>query len=255
MEQLTVAVVREPGPNFADGQSTAGLGKPDYETALSQHQRYCEVLENCGLHLIRLPADIRYPDGCFVEDTAIIIDDYAVITKPGHPSRRGEQDALIDVLSEHKEIVYIKDPGTIDGGDVLRVGDHYYIGISRRTNLAGAAQLSSILLSLGKTVTTIPLSGLLHLKTGVTCVAADTLVCLPEFLDHEGFSSVGNKIVVSEEEKHAANCLLVNDMILIPGNCPDTKKRLENTGKKVLGMPLSEYQKMDGGLSCLSVRF
>src|SRR5829696_4221785 len=142
------AIVRVPGGNFASGLTTADLGVVDFERALQQHKAYCEALESCGLHLIRLAADERYPDSTFVEDTAVLTARCAVITRPGAASRLGEIDSIAPVLREqYRELHFILAPGTIDGGDVCEAGEHFFIGVSQRTNEHGANQLARILAS------------------------------------------------------------------------------------------------------------
>ena len=255
MESFKHAIVREPGPNFAQGITVAGLGAPDFNKALFQHRKYCEALESFGISLIRLSADLKYPDGCFVEDTAVIVGDHAVITRPGHPSRLGEQAATEQALAEHKKISHIVEPGTLDGGDVLYMDGHFYIGLSQRTNKEGAAQLAEIVKSQKMSFTTLPVYRLLHLKSGVTSIGADSIVCVPELIHAEAFELFSLKIEVSKAERHAANCLLINNTVLMPSNCPELRERIERSGKKVVVLDMSEFEKMDGGLSCLSIRF
>ena len=143
------AIVRRPGRNFEDGISTSGLGKPDFSKAVEQHEEYCRALAKCGLEVIVLDADERYPDGCFVEDMAIVTPEVAIITRPGAESRMGEEIGISKILSRFRKIETIKYPGTLDGGDVLRVDNHYYIGISGRTSMEGARQLSGHLSGIG----------------------------------------------------------------------------------------------------------
>lgn len=255
MELIKHAIVREPGPNFAQGVTTAGLGQPDFQKALYQHRNYCEALESCGVTLIRLPCDLKYPDCCFVEDTAVVLGDTAVITRPGHPARLGEEAAIEDLIAKHKKIVHIKEPGTVDGGDVLRIGRQYFIGLSDRSNRDGAEQLAGYVRAQQMSATVVPVHGLLHLKTGISCVGEDTIICVSELASAPEFDAVDLKIVVSESEKHAANCLLVNNTVLLPRDCPELKERIERLGKKVITIEITEFQKMDGGLSCLSIRF
>lgn len=250
------AIVRIPPPNFADGLTTAGLGKPDYQKALLQHEKYCETLEKCGLQLIRLNADSRFPDSCFVEDTAVVIDDdYVVITIPGHAARNGEQDEVENVLAKYRKILKIVAPGTLDGGDVLYMGEQFFIGLSNRTNEEGARQLSRAISACGKSARTVPLDGILHLKTGITAIGDDEVVCVEQFLKADEFQSISNKICLPDHEKNAANCLFINGTLLVPEDCSEFVQRLQASGKHVIPMPLSEFQKMDGGLSCLSIRF
>lgn len=257
MNTFKYAIVREPPPNFADGQTTSGLGKPDYELTLAQHAKYCSVLEECGLELLRLPCDSRYPDSCFVEDTAVIIDDeHAVITIPGHAARNGEQHDIAGLLAKHKTLMWIMEPGTLDGGDVLRMGDLFYIGLSDRTNDVGARQFSDFLRSLGKTPILVPLSGVLHLKTGITSVGDNAVVCIEQFYAAPEFKEIAVKFSLPENEKNGGNCLCLNGSILVPDDCPQLISIFkQDLSSPVIPMPLSEFQKMDGGLSCLSIRF
>src|SRR5260370_42421400 len=143
---FTRAIVRPPAPNFAEGLTAADLGTPNYRLALRQHEDYCTALEQCGLTLIRLPADARYPDSTFVEDTAVFTERCAILTRPGAPSRAGEVPGIADALADFNPSIFsIKPPGTLDGGDVCEAGNHFYIGISERTNEAGAHQLVELL--------------------------------------------------------------------------------------------------------------
>jgi dimethylargininase len=228
------------------------LGLPDYPLALKQHAGYCQALESFGLELIKLESDDRFPDSCFVEDTAIIVGDHAVISRMGHPSRRGEEDAIAEVLSDFKNLVRIEGAGTIDGGDVMCVGDHFFIGLTRRTNEAGAAQLAEVVRSCGKTTSTVPIDKFVHLKTAMSAIGSDSMLCLGG-IPIDSFSSVRHKMNVSHEEHWAANCVSANGFVLIPANCPQTAQLLEQSGKVVVPIDTSEFQKMDGRLTCLSI--
>lgn len=254
MPIYTQALVRKPGKNFSEGLTEAALGVPDFKMALQQHAQYVEALLQCGLKVTVLEADERYPDGCFVEDTAIITEKVAITTNPGAASRKGEEQAIKEVLSAYKSILSIRSPGTLDGGDVLRIGDHFYIGVSKRTNQAGADQLSKILEIHGYTSSHVPVTNVLHLKTGITYIQNDTVVTIEEFKDHPAFAAF-NKIVISEANSHAANCLPINDKLLIAKGHPDFRKQLSDWELEVVEMDMSEFGKMDGGLTCLSLLF
>ena len=246
------AIVKKPGTNFADGITTETLGKPEYKEALRQHKLYCKALEKCGIKVIVLEPDLCYPDGCFVEDTAIITEKRAIITRPGDSTRRGEEKEIAEIISKYKKVSYIKSPGTVDGGDILRIDNHFYIGLSKRTNQIGAKQLSVILLKDGYTSSTIQVECVLHLKTGVTYIGTNTLVVINELSDK--FKSF-NIIKTDKEENYSANCLQINKFLLVPVGFPKTKQRISELGHKIIEVEMSEFRKMDGGLTCLSLLF
>jgi dimethylargininase len=255
---LTKAIVREPCRNFSDGQTSVDLGKPDYALALKQHETYCHALESCGLQLIRLPPDELYPDSTFVEDAAIVTERGAIITRPGTPSRLGETDEIGRELRKHySELSAIVAPGTVDGGDVCEAGDHFFIGISRRTNEAGATQLARKLDWLGYTSSLIDIRGLgniLHLKSGMAYLDANRLVVVDALSKRKEFSSY-ELVHVNSFEEYAANCVFIGNRILVADGFPGLKRQLEDLNYQTIALEMSEFQKMDGGLSCLSLRF
>lgn len=252
MTKLTTALTRKPGKNFATGITTSSLGKPDVAKALLQHESYCRALEKCGLTVSVLDADKRYPDGCFVEDTAVVTEKMAVITRPGDPARRGEEEEIAELLAKHRKIERIEPPGTVDGGDLLRVGNHFYIGRSRRTNQAGAKQLADILSTYEYTSSDIQVQHVLHLKTGITWLGVDTFIAIDAFATAIDAAKV---VRVVPEEAYAANCLLINDHLLMPNGFPKTKPQLLSLGNDLIEVDMSEFRKMDGGLTCLSLLF
>jgi dimethylargininase len=256
---LTKAIVCEPGRNFSDGETSVDLGKPDYALVLRQHEAYCRALESCGLTLTRLPADERHPDSTFVEDTAIVTERGAVITRPGAPSRLGEVDAIRQELSNYyRENVHeISAPGTVDGGDVCEAAGHFFIGISRRTNESGAAELARILDSFGYSSSLIDiraLSNILHLKSGLAYIGGNRLVVIEALSGLKEFSTY-ELVHVNSNQDYAANCLFINDRMLVPAGFPGMQRQLEDLGYPTIALEMSEFQKMDGGLSCLSLRF
>ena len=250
----THAITRKPGKNFGDGITTANLSSPSYELISDQHKEYIAALRSIGLEVIVLDAHPDYPDAYFVEDTAVVITQAAVITNPGADTRKGEVDSIELVLSGYRKIRRIRAPGTLDGGDVLIAADHCFIGISDRTNSEGAEQLGLILEQSGYKWTPIPVTGGLHLKSGVNYIGMNTLLLTREFAARGEFDEF-TKIVIDEEEEIAANTLWVNDTLLIPEGFPKTKERLEILGIPIIELDVSEAQKMDGGLTCMSIRF
>jgi len=251
---FTRALVRKPGQNFSAGITTAKLGKPDYQQSLEQHNRYCAALKQCGLKLIILNSDSAHPDAPFVEDAAVVAGESAIITHLGDGRRQGEGKRVAEELSNFFHFKTIQPPGTVDGGDVLKIGTHYYIGLSKRTNKIGATQLSDFLSSEGFTTSFIPVKGVLHLKTGITYIGNNTVVAIKQLASRDEFKKF-KVITVDEDESYAANCLLINGRLLIPRGFPKLKSKLQKLGYKLTEVAMSEFEKMDGGLTCLSILF
>jgi len=237
------------------GLTTAGLGSPDHSLALGQHAAYVAALEDCGLEIIRLAADEQYPDSTFVEDVALLTSDCAIIMNPGAPSRRGETTEMRAVLKKYfVDIEELREPETADAGDIMMVGSHYFIGLSTRTNKAGALRIIEHLEQFGMSGSMVSLENVLHLKTGVAYLEHNNLIACGEFLSKGEFREF-NILPIEQDEAHAANCLWVNDRVLMPGNCPKARATIQDAGYSVVELDISEYQKLDGGLSCLSLRF
>lgn len=248
------AIARKPGPNFASGLTSMYSGNPNYELLLDQHQAYLEALRSLGLHIDLLDVLLDFPDAYFVEDVAVVAADIAIISRPGAPSREGETKYIESALEKYCTLAHIQSPGTLDGGDVMIVSDHCYIGISERTNRDGAAQLGEIVTNLGMGWTPVPISGGLHLKSDVNYIGRNTLLLSEAMARMEIFSQFDH-IIVDERELHAANSLLVNGILLTPRGFPQTKAQLLAKGFDIIELDTSEVQKMDGGLSCMSLRF
>jgi dimethylargininase len=255
---FTRAIVRPPGANFADGLTTVDLGRPDYELALRQHAAYCTALQQCGLSLIRLDIDLRYPDSTFVEDTAILTGGHAILTRPGAASRAGEVASMREALARfYSAMPAITPPGTLDGGDICEAGGHFFIGLSERTNEEGARQLAGLLSQHGCTSACVDIRGtpgILHLKSGLASLGDRQLVVIEALAEHAAFRGY-DLIRVKPGEEYAANCVRVNDTVLVAAGYPGFQAALRGAGYRLLVLDMSEYQKMDGGLSCLSLRF
>ncbi len=279
---FTKAIVRPPAPNFSEGLTTVGpevgLGRPQFERAVEQHAAYCAALEQCGLTLTRLEPDPNYPDSTFVEDTAILTERFngpskgcAVISWPGAPSRRGEVMHMRTVLADfYSELFSINEPGTLDGGDVCQAGNNFFIGLSERTNEAGAQQLADLLAPFGYTSTFVDIrkiDGLLHLKSGLAYLGDDRLVITEALYARLASESQTNGlrydhiftdfalVRVDSEQAYAANCIRVNDYLLLAAGYQSFAESLRELGYQTIALEMSEFQKMDGGLSCLSLRF
>jgi dimethylargininase len=252
------AIVRPPAENFADGLTTADLGKPDFALAISQHRAYCSALAACGLELHWLPPDPLHPDSTFVEDTAILTERGATLCRPGASARAGEVVGVRDTVRRfYRDVKEIEPPATLDGGDICEAGFHFFIGISQRTNEEGARQLAEILGSDGFTTSTVDIRGMhsiLHLKSGIAFLDQNRLVVMSELDDRAEFGKY-ERIVVPPEESYACNCVVVNDRLLMPAGFPNLSQQLAAAGYKPLPLDMSEFRKMNGGLSCLSLRF
>lgn len=249
-------IVRTPSRSLVNGITAhPDLGKPDYAKALEQHRHYVETLGKCGVEIHILDAMEEFPDSCFVEDTAVCTPGFAMITSPGAESRKGEEKHIIGELEKfYDDLQYVKAPGTLEGGDVMMVGDRYYIGLSDRTNRDGAEQFTAALESHGYKGIIVEQSDLLHLKTGMSYIGDNKLLIAESFADLPGFESF-DKIIIPSEEDYAANCIRVNDFVIMPAGYSKSKSKIENAGFSVLEVDSSEYKKIDGGLSCLSLRF
>jgi len=249
------AIVRKPCPEIINGLTSVSFGEPDYKKALDQHAEYVEALRSCGLNVKVLEADSQFPDSVFVEDVALCTSECAIVTNPGAPSRNGEKIGIQPVLKHfYENLEFIEYPGTLDAGDVMMVGKHYYIGISERTNTQGAKQLIALLERYGMTGTTVPLKEMLHLKSGLSYLEQNHLMITGEFKNHPALEEF-QKIEVDPDEAYAANSLWVNSTVLVPSGFPKTLAKIKQAGYSTVVLDVSEFRKLDGGLSCLSLRF
>jgi dimethylargininase len=252
---FTHAIVRTPCPEMVDGITSVKLGRPDYSLALEQHQEYVEALRSLGLKITILEPDSRYPDSTFVEDVVLCTSGFSVITNPGVVSRKGEKENMERVLGSYYDVIeYIHPPGTLEAGDVMMAGNHFYTGISQRTNQEGADQLIRILEKHKLKGEKVELKNLLHLKSGISYLENNNLLIGKELFDHPAFNDFG-KISVGKDEDYAANSLWVNGTVLVPEGFPETRRNIEQAGYPTISLAVSEFEKLDGGLSCLSLRF
>jgi dimethylargininase len=248
-----IALTRGVSRQIARCELTAKERVPiDPARAAAQHHAYEEALAGLGYRLIRLPAEESLPDCVFIEDTAVVLDELAVVTRPGAESRRPETTAVEAALGPLRPLAHIQPPGTLDGGDVLRVGRQIYAGCSARSNAEGRAQLRSLLAPFGYSVQDVLFRHCLHLKSAVTLVAENTLLIHPGWVTRDSFPGM-SFIEVDPAEPDAANALLLAGTILYPAAFPATRKRLEERGLRALPLAMDELGKAEGGVTCCSL--
>jgi dimethylargininase len=249
------AIIRIPSKSVVNGLRATDLGPPLYKRALEQHSEYISALKKCGLGVIVLDPDEDFPDATFVEDTALLTPNVAIITNPGAPTRQGETKQIQSVLVDFfQSIEAIKHPGTLDGGDIVVHGNHYYIGLSNRTNDEGATQLTEILNTYGMLSSTVEVENGLHLKSSVAYLDNNYLVALEDYAILPQFQKF--KILsIDTHERYASNCVWINGFVLVPKGFPKAKSTIEGAGYETIELDMSEFRKIDGGLSCLSLRF
>lgn len=256
---FTRAIARPPGRSFPQGLTmSSALGRADLQLALEQHAAYCAALRACGVEVTLLAPDEAHADSTFVEDTAVIARRVAVITRPGADSRRGEITSIAAALRPLlAPLEHIAEPGTVDGGDICQVEDHFLIGLSARTNEAGAAQLAAILQRHGYTSETIDIRAhrtLLHLKSGIAYLGDGHCLAPADFPRPASLGHL-HWIESAPGEDYAANCVRVNGEVLFATGYPATEARVRRAGFRLRLLDTSEFRKQDGGLSCLSLRF
>lgn len=252
---MLLAIIREVSPRIAECELTHLARTPiDLERTRVQHRQYEDLLTRLVNKVIRLPAEPELPDSVFVEDAAIVLDELAVITRPGAPSRRAETTSIANILKPYRRLCHIQPPGTLDGGDVLRIGKTLYVGLSGRSNREGIEQLRHMVAPFGYSVIGVELHGCLHLKSAVTQVADDTVLINRDWVATQPFSAF-RSIDVAPTEPFAANAMLVGDTVVYPEAFPETRKRLENRGIEVRSVCASELAKAEGGVTCCSLVF
>lgn len=250
---MTVAITREVSPRFNECEITHIDRTPiDVNVARAQHHEYVQALKQLGCDVVELPAEQHLPDSVFVEDTAFILPEVAVITRPGADSRKPETESIIRALTPYRKLVHVHDPATVDGGDVLVTGKNIYVGLSTRSNQAAIDQLNEILEEFGYKVTGVEMRDCLHLKTAVTRVDDSTLLINKNWVDTHHFETI-KWIEVDPSEPFAANCLPVGDSIIFPTTFPKTCSKLEDAGYNVITVDVTELAKAEGAVTCCSL--
>ena len=250
---MVIAITREVSPRFNECEITHIERTPiDLSVARAQHHEYVNVLKKLGCEVIELPAEADLPDSVFVEDAAFILPEVAVITRPGADSRKRESESIIPVLSQYVNLVQVREPATVDGGDILVLGKKIYVGLSSRSNQEAINQLNKLLCEYGYTVTGVKTHDCLHLKSALTCVDDKTLLINKNWVDTRHFEQF-DWIEVDSSEPFAANCLPIGKSIVFPTSFPKTRARLEEKGHKVITVDVSELAKAEGAVTCCSL--
>jgi dimethylargininase len=252
---MLTAITRAVSPAIVHCELSFIDRKPiDLARAQEQHRAYEKLLEKLGANVVSLPAERELPDSMFVEDPAIVLDELAVILPLGTETRRREAPSLAQALSKFRKLEYVTLPGTLEGGDVLRIGRKLFVGLTKRSNTEGIRQLAAILAPHNYEVRAVPVAGCLHLKSAITSLGRNTLLANRPWFDSAAFAGY-EWIDVDPAEPHAANALALGDTIIFPGSFPRTRARIEARGFHVTPLDISELQKAESGLTCSSLLF
>lgn len=252
---MRVALTRKVSPDLARCELTyLPRTRIDIELAKAQHLAYERCLASLGCQLESLPAEPHLPDSVFVEDAAIVLDELAVATRPGAASRRAETASVAKALERCRPVVFIEPPGVLDGGDVLRIGQRIWVGVSGRTNASGVQQLRAVVAPHGYSVQGVPVRGCLHLKSAVTQIAEKVVLINPDWVDANAFTEM-RAVNVAASEPMGANALLIDAAVIYPSAFPETRSRLESLGIRVIPLDVSEIAKAEGGVTCCSLIF
>lgn len=250
---MTVAVTRKISPRFNECEITHIDRTPiDLDIARTQHANYVQALLSAGCQVVELPEEANLPDSVFVEDTAFILPEVIVITRPGADSRKPETESIIKALASYKKLIQVTEPASVDGGDVLILGKNIYIGLSLRSNQAAVDQIQGLLKEYGYTVTGVEMHDCLHLKTALTRVDDQTVLINPNWVDTSPFKEL-NWIEVDASEPFAANCLPVNGSVIYPTSFPKTAQKLVSHGCKIVPIEVDELAKAEGAVTCCSL--
>lgn len=252
---MLIALTHTVSPNIMNGEVTFIDRKAvNYDLAVQQHDIYCQALSDCGAEVKKLSVNLNSPDSCFVEDTAIIFDEVAIITSMGISSRQHESKTIAPELDRYREIIHIELPAIIEGGDVLQIGRRVYVGLSRRTNIQGVHKLAQILKQWDYEIIPVELKNCLHLKTACTAISEEIILLNPQWVEPETFSDY-KVLSVPKEEMWAANTIRVGDRILLQHGFPRTLELVSRNHNALEILNISEFSKIEAGLSCLSLIF
>lgn len=252
---MLIAITREVSRSIVNCELTHLARTPiDVDRAREQHAQYESALKYLGVAVLSLPEEPTLADSVFVEDTALVLDECAIITRPGADSRKPETESITKILAPYRKLFFIEAPARVDGGDILRVGKKIYVGLSTRSDTNAIEQMQDFLAPFGYEVNAVMVTGCLHLKSAVTQVAKDTLLINPKWVDRNLFSGM-KFIEIDPSEPYAANAVLIGDAIIYPTSFPKTQKRLEQAGIKMVTVDADELAKAEGAVTCCSLIF
>lgn len=250
---MTIAITRAVPRSIANCELThLRRERIDVETADRQHEAYEETLRGLGCLIRRLPRSDDYPDSVFVEDTAVVLDEIAIITRPGAASRRGEIDSVAAVLAEYRPLAAIEEPATVDGGDVLRIGKRLFVGLSTRSGETAVSQMRRVAEPFGYRVDSVEVTGCLHLKSAVTALPNGAIVVNPKWVDASAFDA-SEVVEIDPAEEYAANVLTIGNEVVCASAFPRTRERLEQRDYRTRAVDASELAKAEGALTCCSL--
>ena len=252
---MLIAVTRPVSPSLAECELTHLAREPiDVARAAGQHAAYEHLLRSLGVTIVRVPAAPDYPDAVFIEDTAVVLDEVAVLARPGAPSRRGETADVAPVLAKYRPVLSMEPPATLDGGDVLRIGRTLFVGRSGRTNETGIEQLRSLVARFDYRVLPVEFSGCLHLKSAVTAVADGLLLLNPAWISGAAFLGC-DTLPIDKRESYGANALRIAGTVIYPSQVPRTRDLLVHRGLRVASIDCSELARAEGAVTCCSLVF
>jgi len=255
MNQMLTAITRRVSPSFEACELSFLEREPiDLQRAAEEHRQYEACLESLGVRVITLPEDPLFPDSVFVEDPVIVLDEIAVVTRMGAPSRAGEAEAIVEALAPFRRTVHLREPATLEGGDVMLVEKTLYVGLSQRTNREGVAQLSELLAEFGYNVVPVEVCGCLHFKSACCYLGDGAVLANREWIDSAPLAGL-RVLDVPPGEEWAANMLRVRGAILLPSRFPRTREMLEAAGYRIVTVDNTELAKAESGLTCLSLLF
>jgi dimethylargininase len=248
-----IALVRDVSPLLASCELSFIDRQPiDIERAIAQHAAYCEVLRRAGVDVRVVEPAPGHADGVFVEDVALVLDELAIITRPGARSRRGEVAGVASALAEFRPLAFVREPGTLDGGDVMRAGRALFVGATARSNAEGFHELEAIVSRFGYAAARVSVSGCLHLKTAVTAIDETTLVINTRAVSAGIFAGC-RLIETPADEPSGADILHVNGTVLVAASAPRTRELIEKAGYRTAAVDISEFEKAEAGVTCLSL--
>lgn len=252
---MLTAITRGVSPRIGECLLTHMQRAPiDPAKAAAEQQAYEQALRALGADVISLEADDTLPDCAFAEDTALVLDEVAILARMRHPSREAELEPIAEALAPHREIVRLGEPAHLEGGDTFRIGRSIYVGVSTRTNAAGVEAVRTIAGRFGYVVKPVPVTGCLHLSTGASHIGEGVVLANPDWVDVSAFDE-RQVVSVAPEEPWAANAMVIDETVLTPEGFPRTRERLERLGRQVRALDITELQKAEAGLTCLSLRF